>query len=110
MKKPRRRFTPAQYESVLARQDYICACGCGEQIVVGDHHFDHEIPLWLDGPDTLENLRALKRKHHLVKTRHETSVRAKNNRVRAKHVGPRLNARDREIARIRERKQERTNP
>lgn len=100
----RKRFSPAQYESVLARQDYICACGCGEPIVVGDHHFDHEIPLWLDGPDTLENLRALKRKHHLVKTAAEAGIRAKCDRQRAKHFGPQLNARDREIQRIRERR------
>ena len=109
MKKPRSRFSPAQYESVLARQNYKCAC-CGEPMVIGETEFDHDKSLWLDGPDTLENLRALKRKHHLVKTKAEATQRAKTDRQRAKHFGPRLNARDREIARIRERKQERTNP
>ena len=105
MKKPRRRFSPAQCESVLARQNYKCACGCGELVIIGEHDFDHDKSLWLDGPDTLENLRALKRKHHLVKTAAEAGMRAKTDRQRAKHFGPRLNARDREMARIRERKE-----
>ena len=103
MKKPRKRFTPAQYESVLRRQNYLCACGCGEPVVIGEHQFDHEVPLWLGGADTLENLRGLIKKHHLKKTRGEATVRAKNDRIRAKHFGPRLNARDREIRRIIER-------
>ena len=102
--KPRRRFTPTQYWSVLDRQNMICACGCNEPLVIGETDFDHDKSLWLDGPDTLENLRALKRKHHLVKTAAEAGMRAKTDRQRAKHVGPRLNARDREIARIRERR------
>ena len=105
--KARRRFSPAQYESVLARQNMICACECGETLVVGRIQYDHDKSLWLDGPDTLENLRALVTKHHLKKTVAEAKLRAKNDRVRAKFTGKRLNVRDREIRRIIQRKEQR---
>src|SRR3990167_2643102 len=105
--KARRRFAPAQYESVLARQNMICACGCGETLVVGLIDWDHRVPLSMGGKDEIENIDGLIRKHHRKKSAKETTIRAKCDRVRAKFTGKRLNARDREIQRIVERKEQR---
>ena len=99
----RRRFSAAALAKVWDRQGHLCACGCGEPLVVGHVDYDHEIPLWADGPDTLENLRALIRKHHLPKTKREATQRAKEARVRSKHDGTWLNAKDRELERIMQR-------
>lgn len=102
--KPRRRqFSPATYARIVLRQGGRCACGCKEKLQPGQIDYDHDKPLWLGGADTEENLRALIRKHHLKKTQGEATIRAKNDRIRAKHEGKRLNARDREIQRIIER-------
>lgn len=100
MKPARRRYSPRQLAAVIAHQSGLCACGCGEPLVLGEIDYDHDHSLWLDGPDTLENLRALIRKHHMIKTKVEAGIRAKCDRVRAKYEGRKLNARDREIARI----------
>jgi 5-methylcytosine-specific restriction enzyme A len=102
--KPRRQFSPATYARIVLRQCGRCACGCGEKLQPGQIDFDHEVSRWLGGADTEENLRALIKKHHLKKTKDEATIRAKNDRVKAKYEGKRLNARDREIARIIERR------
>ena len=106
MKPPRKRFSPLVYAGIWLRQNGRCACECGEKLQDGLVEYDHEKPLWLGGDDTPDNLRALIKKHHLQKTQGEATIRAKNDRMRAKHFGPRLNARDREIQRIRERKEQ----
>ena len=46
-----------------------------------DIHFDHEIPLWNGSEDSEDNLRALKKKHHLLKTCREAGDRAKMHRI-----------------------------
>lgn len=99
----RRRFSPAALAIVWARQKGLCACGCKEALIVGQVDYDHQRPLSMGGDDTLENLRALIRKHHLAKTRAEATVRAKMDRAGAKHRGEWLKADDRELQRIRER-------
>lgn len=100
--KPRRRFSPKVYAGIIERQKGICACGCGEEL--GDDpreiQFDHELPLHLGGPDTQDNLRALKVKHHLAKSTREAKARAKVKRI-AERDGlrkPRMNARDKALA------------
>jgi 5-methylcytosine-specific restriction protein A len=98
--KPRKRFSPIVYARIVLRQFGLCACGCGEKLNPGQIEYDHEIPLWLGGPDTEANLRALIKKHHLKKTQGEATIRAKNDRVKAKHEGTHLSKRDREIQRI----------
>lgn len=79
----RRKFPPSVYAEIIERQEGKCACGCGEPLGtdVSQIHFDHWIPLWNDGPDTPENLRALKVRHHLAKTRKEAKARAKVKRI-----------------------------
>lgn len=104
--KPRRRtFSPLVYAEIWLRQKGRCFCGCKEKLQRGMVDYDHDVPLWLGGADTPANLRALIKKHHLVKTKAEATVRAKTDRQRAKHFGPRLSLRDKEIARIIERKE-----
>lgn len=106
MKLSRRKFPPHVYAGIVLRQHGRCACGCGEKLQPGKIHYDHIIPLSMGGKDESENLQALILKHHAVKTSKEATIRAKCDRIRAKHTGQRLSARDREIARIIERAQE----
>ena len=98
------RFHPRIYAEIVRRQDGICACGCGEALGTDPREieYDHEIPLSLDGEDTPENLRALKRRHHLVKTIGETKARAKVARIQSREglMKRRLNRHDRALAAI----------
>ena len=79
----RRRFHPRVLADIVKRQDGKCACGCGEALGTDprDIQFDHANPLWNGGKDDPENLRALKKKHHLAKTVRETKDRAKMKRI-----------------------------
>lgn len=79
----RRKFHPRTYAAIVERQNGICACGCGEPLGTDrrDMHFDHEIALWNGGEDSPDNLRALKKKHHLLKTIREATDRAKMKRI-----------------------------
>lgn len=99
----RRRFAPRVYAEILERQKLICACGCGEALTdPADVHYDHELPLWCGGEDAPANLRALKRKHHLAKTRSEAAALAKTRRIVANgsHRKRNPNATEKEIGRI----------
>lgn len=99
----RRRFTPREYASVISRQDGKCAC-CGDPLGddARDIEFDHELELALGGADTLDNLRALKKKHHLHKTRANAPKIAKTRRIVANgsHRKRNANATEKEIGRI----------
>ena len=79
----RRRFPPRVYAEIIARQDGICGCECGEPLGSDprEFEFDHQIPLWKGGEDHPDNLRARKKKHHLPKTQAEATERAKMKRV-----------------------------
>lgn len=78
----RRQLTPGQKMMILRRQDFICACSCGEKITdIRDVHFDHALALHLGGANDLENFRALKVKHHMAKSGRETAARAKVRRI-----------------------------
>lgn len=103
MKPARKRFPPLVYAQIWLRQNGRCACPCGEKMQEGMVQYDHIIPLSMGGKDEPENLQALIKKHHADKTSKEAGIRAKCDRQRAKHFGPRLSARDREIRRIIER-------
>ncbi len=83
----RRRFPASALIAIIERQGRICACGCGDQLGTDRYeiHFDHEVPLDLDGEDTIENLRALCRHHHIVKTSQEARTRGKVRRIQASH-------------------------
>lgn len=99
---PRRRFHPRIYAEIIERQDGKCACGCGEELGTDprDIQYDHERPLWNGGEDTPENLRAVKRKHHLLKTIGEARDRAKMKRIieRDGLRKPRMSRRDKILA------------
>ncbi len=99
----RRRFHPRIYADIIKRQDGICACGCDEPLGTDprDINFDHELALHLGGTDTPDNLRALRKKHHLVKTIRESKDRAKFRRIveRGGMSKGRMSRHDREIAR-----------
>lgn len=79
----RRRFHPRVYAEIIERQNRMCACGCDEPLGTDprDIQYDHAVPLWNGGKDTSENLRALKKRHHLAKTRREAKDRAKMKRI-----------------------------
>lgn len=104
MKPPRKKFHARDYAAIIERQHGLCACGCNEELSTwpGDIHYDHELPLWCGGTDTLDNLRALIRKHHLAKTRGEAKALAKTRRIVAKngHRTRDLNSTERELAKI----------
>ncbi len=101
---PRRRFSPKTYAGIIARQKGRCACGCREKLGTDPTqiHYDHWIPLWNDGPDTEENLHALKVRHHLAKTRKEAKARAKGKRIQERDGlrRRRMNAGDKVLAKI----------
>ena len=79
----RRRYLSAKEKAtVRLRQRNICVCGCGQQLESGVH-YDHIIPLSEDGTNDLENFQALKPRHHIVKSRKETTRRAKVKRIQA---------------------------
>lgn len=67
---------------VFDRDQGIC-CDCGRYDPKWEH--DHEIPLWNGGRDTLENSKTRCRTCHLSKTVGETPVRAKADRLAARH-------------------------
>ena len=84
--KKRKRFLAREYAAIIARQDGKCFCGCNEDLGTDsrDIEFDHELELAIGGTDTLDNLRALKKKHHLVKTKANAAKIAKAMRLEAK--------------------------
>lgn len=98
----RRRFHPKTYAEIIERQDGICACGCDEPLGTDprDIQFDHEVALHLGGADTPDNLRALKKKHHLVKTIREAKDRGKFRRIadQGGMTKRRMNQQDRMLA------------
>ncbi|MDP3492786.1 MAG: HNH endonuclease signature motif containing protein [Hyphomonadaceae bacterium] len=64
-------------------------CGLtGRKIMPGDaRDYDHITPLWLGGRHAESNLHVVLKDAHKEKTKAEATVRAKINRVRAKHLG-----------------------
>jgi len=100
----RKKFPASVYAGIIGKQNGLCACGCSEPLGTDPRgiHFDHDKPLWLGGEDTPENLRALKAKHHLAKTKGEAPTLAKLRRLIAKdgHRGRNLSRADSELARL----------
>lgn len=99
----RRYLNPSEKARVLSRQRDICACGCRGGLVVGQIEFDHIVDLQFGGTNDLSNFCALIKKHHKIKSNAANTARAKCDRMKAKHEGKFLNARDRELASIRAR-------
>ncbi len=64
------------------RDQGICA-KCGKYDAKWQH--DHIQELWEGGRDTLENSQTLCRRHHLEKTCGNMPIRAKTDRLKARH-------------------------
>jgi len=74
---------------IVLVQDGICACGCGQKLGSAGEpiEFDHEVALINGGENRENNLRALRRPCHAVKTRADVAEKAKVARVRNKALG-----------------------
>ena len=103
----RRRFSPLVYVEIITRQSGICACGCKDSLGTDprDIEYDHFMPIHLGGRDHPDNLRALKKRHHLTKTVAEAKARAKAARIRAREglTKKRLSQRDKATMKLLER-------
>ena len=99
----RRYLSPSEKSRVIDRQHGKCACGCKKPLVIGQIDFDHVLDLQFGGTNALENFCALIRKHHRAKSNANNTLRAKADRIKAKHEGKWLNATDRELASMRAR-------
>ncbi len=84
----RRRFHRRVYLGILRRQKLRCACGCGVKFTRKEgYQFDHEHALGLRGPDTPENLRAVRVPCHKAKSAADIRMIAKANRQRKFWLG-----------------------
>ncbi len=78
----RRRFHRRVYLGILRRQNLLCSCGCNVKLTRAEgYQFDHEHDLALGGPDTPENLQALRTPCHARKSRKGAAARAKTKRL-----------------------------
>ena len=81
---PRKSMTPARRRRILAKSDGHCSypdCEVTEGLEI-----DHQIPLALGGKDTDENLFALCRHHHGMKTRLDVKMISKAKRIVRKNA------------------------
>ena len=81
---------PARVKArIIARQNGICACGCGVKLGVAGEgiDFDHELALILGGKNDESNLRALRRPCHAAKTKDDVRQKSVEARKRNKHLG-----------------------
>lgn len=71
---------------LYARQNGLCACGCGRVMNLNRDKVDcdHKIPLRDGGLNAESNLQLMLREHHIAKTREENSGRAKGKRYQAR--------------------------
>ena len=78
----RKKFSPKVYMGILLKQNGKCNCGCQEFIhKVEDINWDHILALHLGGKDEPENIQALLKGHHVLKSNKEASARAKVVRI-----------------------------
>lgn len=84
--KKRRYVRKSEIAIMRKRQNGLCSCGCGRSIDSGPVEIEHTLPLWLDAPDTLDNMTLMLAECHRKKTAAEAPVRAKVNRLHRRHV------------------------
>ena len=74
---------------IVTHQDGRCACGCGMKLGVAGERidFDHITALILGGKNSEDNLQALRQPCHALKTKADVAQKAKESRVRQKHLG-----------------------
>lgn len=94
----RRRFHPRVLAQIIARQDGKCAA-CGSPLGTDPRQieFDHIVGLAEGGEDSPDNLQALTKRCHRIKTTRAATERAKANRLAR---GPRMNQQDRMLERL----------
>lgn len=93
----RRRFHPRVLAEIIRRQDGICGCGCRAPLGTDPRliEYDHVTALADGGDDAPDNLQAVTRACHRAKSNREATARAKVKRLAG---GPRMNVRDRLLA------------
>lgn len=79
----RKRYSAKVKAEIIDRQNGLCALS-GEPLIPGQIDFDHVRALALGGADTAENLRAVNRDPHKVKTRGDIKIIRKADRQRKK--------------------------
>ncbi len=81
--------TPTQKvkDRILQRQGFCCAVTGAEFSARNPPEFDHIKPLILGGENRETNLQAICYRAHKAKSSGERSLQAKEERVRAKHLG-----------------------
>lgn len=89
----RRRLSAADKRLLWDRQCGTCNCGCGGALVVGLIDVEHQLPLALGGPDTLENMNLWLRACHKAKTRADVRRISKAKRQQRYHETGRSRAR-----------------
>ena len=87
----RKRLTKKQWTELFQAQNGRCGC-CGQRLVIkGANEVDvwdeHIQPLSMGGLNDLANRQLWCKKCSSTKTIEEAPIRAKSNRVRAKHIG-----------------------
>jgi 5-methylcytosine-specific restriction protein A len=84
----RRRLTALQRTKVFDRDSGRC-CLCGLKINTPKDKWilEHVVPLWLSGADDESNMAPAHYHCAIEKTRKEAPVKAKGDRVRARHLG-----------------------
>jgi 5-methylcytosine-specific restriction protein A len=84
----RRRLTALQRTKVFDRDSGRC-CLCGLKINTPKDKWilEHVVPLWLSGADDESNMAPAHYHCAIEKTRKEAPVKAKSDRVRARHLG-----------------------
>ena len=84
----RKPMTEAKRVKIFDRHHGIChLCGLPIDYLHEAWHVEHPKAFWLNGADDESNMKPAHRDCHSRKTRDEAPVRAKSNRVRARHLG-----------------------
>ena len=83
----RRPLTTKERTAIFMRHNGVCGL-CSMKITAGQEwEAEHPVPIWASGSDNREDLVPVHRRCHKSKTAVEASQRAKEARVRAKHIG-----------------------
>jgi 5-methylcytosine-specific restriction enzyme A len=85
----RRRLSRLQRTKIFDDAGALC-CICGARINAerGERWIvEHVVPLWANGADDETNMRPAHEKCAIAKTVAEAPVKAKSDRIRAKHLG-----------------------
>lgn len=87
----RRPLTALRRADIFLKADGIChICGVKINATRGEPwDVEHVIPLAIGGEDGGDNLKPAHRSCHAVKSKRDAGIKAKTDRLRAKHIGAR---------------------